>query len=293
MAYGAYNTRTIYLFSVALIVIGIATMLYRNHPVRTRLLAISAFSIGVAIACAPQVLINKKNYGSLSPAVISTVENRSLFANQLLWGITLQRYETSVDKNSPGPAVFYLDKAGELLFKENNIGKHPFGVKEYLVLALRNPIAFIGIYGRHLVNGLDLRDGDVYTIGQTPKRSRRAVFNFMIVFLGITIMVTSSRPGTNRIGAERFFWFFVAILPVLMVLPGAIETRFFLPIHLAIYCAIALGSDASTILSVLRKHGLLTGLIFLLSIAIFFSVSTTTMSSQQYTYPDLYRGIWR
>jgi hypothetical protein len=220
--------------------------------------------------------------------------NRSLFASQLLWGITLQRYETSVDKSSPGAGVFYLDKAGEHLFAANKIGSEPFGLRAYLKLALQNPVDFIGIYGRHIVNGLDLRDGEVYTMGQPWKKNALASFNFLILFSGLLVIVLTI--ATQRANAAQttkgVFWTFLTLLPVMAIIPGAIETRFFLALHLSIYCALAFSSDIGSIKTLLRRHWLLIGLALTVSAMLFFSISTTTMSGPQYDYSDLYRGMW-
>ncbi len=295
LAYGAYNTRTIFLFPAGVLLLSLAFFVYNKHSARVKFLATLVFLLGAAIASIPQAVINLKNQNSMSPMVITTSPyNRSLFASQLLWGITLQRYETSVDKSSPGAGVFYLDKAGEHLFAANKIGSEPFGLRAYLKLALQNPVDFIGIYGRHIVNGLDLRDGEVYTMGQPWKKNALASFNFLILFSGLLVIVLTI--ATQRANAAQttkgVFWTFLTLLPVMAIIPGAIETRFFLALHLSIYCALAFSSDIGSIKTLLRRHWLLIGLALTVSAMLFFSISTTTMSGPQYDYSDLYRGMW-
>lgn len=295
LAYGAYNTRTIFLFPAGVLALSLPFFVYNKHTLKTKLLATLAFLIGTAIGSVPQVLINLKNQNSMSPMVITTSPyNRSLFASQLLWGITLQRYETSVDKTSPGAGVFYLDKAGERLFAANKIGSEPFGLRAYLKLAIQNPIDFIGIYGRHIVNGLDLRDGEVYTMGQPWKKNALAAFNLLILISGllvITLTIALQRVNTEQ-KIKGAFWTFLTLLPVMAIIPGAIETRFFLALHLSIYCALAFSTDFGSIKTLLRRHWLLIGLALVVCTTLFFSISTTTMSGPQYDYSDLYRGMW-
>ncbi|WP_153015266.1 hypothetical protein [Pseudomonas syringae] len=125
LAYGAYNTRTIYLFPAALLALGTVFIIYYKHPALNKISAILVFLSGAAVAAIPQVSINLKHHDILSPLVITST-TQSLFVSQLLWGITLQRYETSVDTASPGPAVFYMDSAGERFFADKNIGSEPF-----------------------------------------------------------------------------------------------------------------------------------------------------------------------
>lgn len=295
LAYGAYNSRSIYLFPAGLLAIGLSLIVYYKNDVRTKIFATLAFFMGAALASIPQVAINFKNENSFSPLVITTsLYNRSLFANQLLWGITLQRYETSIDKTSPGPEVFYIDKAGEQLFSANNIGAETFELRTYFRLLLNNPLDFVGIYGRHIINGLDLRDGEVYTLSSPGNRDALALFNFLILFSGlliITITIATKRPKTEQ-KIKSFFWGLVLLLPVIAVVPGAIETRFFLALHLAAYCALAFSSDPDTIKNLLHKHWVLVSVALVISATLFFSISTTTQSGMQHTYPGLYRGQW-
>ncbi|MGY2258322.1 hypothetical protein [Pseudomonas sp. SDO55104_S430] len=295
LAYGAYNTRTIFLFPAGALALATGLIVYYKHDARTRVYASLAFFLGAAIASIPQIVINHKNQNSYSPMVITTSPyNRSLFASQLLWGITLQRYETSVDKTSPGAGVFYLDKAGERLFADNNIGKERFGLSAYLKLALQHPIDFIAIYGRHVVNGLDLRDGEVYTTGQPWRRNGLALVNFLILFAGflvITLAISQQRAAKQQ-KINATFWTLLTLLPVIAIVPGAIETRFFLALHVSIYCALAFTTDFSSLKDTISKNWLWVGLALLISATLFFSVSTITMSGPQYDYSDLYRGMW-
>lgn len=293
LAYGAYNTRTIYLFPAGLLTLAISLFIYNKDSFGAKTLTTLAFLFGAAVASIPQIAINAKNFDSLSP-LVQTGVHRSLFVNQLLWGITLQRYETSIDKTVPGPAVFYMDKAGEQLFKDNKIGSEPFELSSYIKLVVQNPMAFIGIYGRHIFNGLDLRDGEVYTIGQPGDRDGLALFNFFIIFSGFLIIIVNIAEKHRTLGKtlKTGFWAFLFLLPVIAIIPGAIETRFFLSLQMAIYCSLAFSCDPSALRKLLSKHWLLIGVALIVSATFFVSVSTSTMANQEYNFSDLYRGKW-
>lgn len=293
LAYGAYNTRTIYLFPVTLFIFGFANVVYRDYPARTKLTATGTLLLGIAIASTPQALINYKNHGVLSPGVITIMNGKSLFAQQLLWGIAVQRYETAIDKSVPSPRVFYADKAGEQLILSKGVDTATFTIDDYFRLVWNNPVDFMGIYGRHIVNGLDLRDGDSYTMVRSSEKSALAVFNFVIVFSGLAIilMAAATHPVVNKLVMQRLYWALVALLPVLAIIPGSIETRYFLALHIAIYCAIAFSSDIQAITDILRKHWFMAVMVIGISAAIFFSISMSTMASMQYNYPVLHRDI--
>jgi hypothetical protein len=294
LAYGAYNARTIFLFPMILGAFAATIVTFRNHNMRTKICAIALFLIGAVISSIPQGLINLKSHGAFWPGVITTRENRSLFANQLLWGITVQRYETSIERSSPAATLFYLDKVGERLFRENKIGDQPFNVSTYLTLVLKNPIEFIGIYGRHVVNGLDVRDGNIYTNARSADRNILSALNFLIVLSGLIIIATGAYRSFNSQNNMKIQFIFgsLIMMPVIMVIPGAIESRFFLPLHLAIYSALAFGSDIAVFRQLDSKRLLLIALVFGVSALMFFSVSTATMSNLQFEYSDLYRGKW-
>ncbi|KPY27107.1 hypothetical protein [Pseudomonas syringae] len=301
LAYGAYNTRTIYLFPAALLALGAVFIIYYKHSVSTKIFVLLIFLSGALIAAIPQTAINLKHHEILSPLVITspaalvkTSPTQSLFVSQLLWGITLQRYETSVDTASPGPAVFYMDSAGERFFADKNIGSEPFELSTYFKLLLQNPLDFLGIYGRHIINGLDLRDGEVYTIGQPRDRNTLALFNFLIIFSGLLIISMSIAAQRAKTGerVKAAFWALTCLLPTIAIIPSAVETRFFLALHLAFYCAIAFTSDLGSVKNLLRQHWVLIGAALGVSAILFFSVTTTTMTDPKYVYSDLYRGNW-
>ena len=283
LAYGAYNTRTIFLFPASLVLLAVPLVLYRG-PGRPRFAALSSMVIGIAIAAAPQLLINVKNGAGWSPAVIATAGGKSLFVSQLLWGLSYQRYETTIDRSVPGPEVYYPDRAGQRLRNSVRTDDESFTVADYLGLVARHPLDFAGIYGRHFVNGLDVRDGEAYTTRQSTSRDGLAFFNFLVVFLGASMMLTAAfmHPPADSASRERWFWAIVALLPVVMIVPGAIETRFFLALHLAFYSVIAFSGDAAGIFATFRRHWLVITLVFGMTAGMFFSVTLAAMADVEY-----------
>jgi hypothetical protein len=283
LAYGAYNTRTIFLFPMLALAAAVPLVLYRGHEWRPRSLAILTFLLGALIAATPQSLINVRHHGTWTPAVITVTGGRSLFAQQLLWGVVVQRYETTLDPSAQLPAVVYPDQAGERLLGALHIDGD-FTVADYLRLLAGHPVDFMGIYGRHVVNGLDVRDGDVYSKRRSSVRDGTGFCNFLVVFLGLSIilMAAFTRPIAGEKAVIAWFWVFVMLLPVLAIIPGAIETRFFLSLHLALYSAIAFSMDIHGMAASFRHHWLLVVMAFGIAACIFFAVSLTTLSTYEY-----------
>jgi hypothetical protein len=79
------------------------------------------------------------------------------------------------------------------------------------------------------------------------------------------------------------------LLPVLAIIPGAIETRFFAPAHLLAYCVIAFHFDAVCLGHALRKDTATLAIATALAASIFFGVTFATMASQEFVWPHLYQ----
>ena len=294
-AAGAYNTRTIYLFPLICVFCAIPFYFFSAKPAKHRLLALAAFSLGGILVCAPQSLINHSTHGTWSPAVVSQKTEKSLFALQLMWGITIQRYETTIDPTSASASRYFMDRAGEQLFTSESLEKSDVTIRNYISLVARHPMDFLGIYARHLVNGLDLRDGEVYVKHAKWVNNKKAVVNFIAIALGLLIVLIRyidchpplCAPSKISLGdhapADSAWplWLFILLLPVCAILPGAIETRFFLPLHILLYCTIAFNTSATELTDFLKRHWLpmLCGVGLLC--VLFFAISTNTMSSMQ------------
>jgi len=291
----AYNTRTIYLFGL----LGMLALLsLRQGFVRQlrfpRLLALAAFSAGALVLSLPQLVLNKRTQGVSSLAVIAQVGDYGLFASQMAWGITLQRYETTAPGTALVPGVYYLDPAGEEIFNSQISLRNPFLLRDYLGIVLRHPLDFLALYTRHAINGLDLRDGIVYARKLSPLRDRTAVFNFCVLALACWVLFAVHRRYPRRAGYRPAApgWHYalvILLLPVLAIVPGAIETRFFAPVHLLAYCVIAFHFDAKSLGTCLRKDALTLAVTTSLVGSIFFGVTQSTMASQEYAWPPLYQ----
>jgi len=294
----AYNTRTIYLF--AAIPLGLlAVVRVRGDQAKAplaRWLGLAAFVAGVLFISLPQLAINKHVRGVNSLAVQSDINSKGLFASQLAWGMTVQRYETTLYAEALTPQALYFDPAGAKLFRDTMDGGDLFSLSYYLNVVALHPLDFLALYTRHVVNGLDVRDGLVYTHKPSSRRNRTALFNFLVLALAAWVTV-SLRARALRIGGGGFrpapgSWpisLALLMLPVAAIVPGAIETRFFLPVHILAYCAIAFLFDAQ----LLRRSFAVHGRILLLSLALttgaYFAMTLSTMANHRYDWPEIYR----
>jgi len=291
----AYNTRTIYLFALAAL---LTLLAIRGPRVRTafpRWLGIAAAVAGIVAVSLPQLVINKRTTGVASLGVQSRVDNHNLFSSQLVWGMTLQRYETTISPDAPAPTVFYLDPAGEKLFNDVAAQGDLFSLPYYLKVVALHPLHFLALFSRHAINGLDVRDGIVYTRKPSPLRTRTALFNFAVLALAgwvawsIRARSGSPPPGFRPAPGSWPLSLALLLLPVAAIVPGAIETRFFLPLHLLAYCTIAFHFHAAGLRQSVQQHGAAIAITLVAAAGLFFTVTRSTMAELQYGWPDLYR----
>jgi hypothetical protein len=303
----AYNTRTIYLFPMC-IVLGAVIFWPRKRPTTVRWYARAiAFAMGILVLCLPQGLLNKKVRGHFTLAVPSVQQNgQSLFATQLAWGMELQRYETSIEGRLIAPRVLYLDPAGERLVQKvrplhvsgsiaerfSSARNYEMGltVPEYLSWLLEHPLDFIGLYGRHAINGLDVRDGLVYTTRSSPSRDGKGLLCFGVLWLSCWILFVGRSPARRQIAAPPYWrqaadewqiWLGLLILPVVAIIPGAVETRFFLALHLLAYGVIAFRGDVKLLIHHLREHYVATLAVAAIAASVYFAVTLSTMANMR------------
>ena len=282
LAYGAYNTRTIYLFTFIALLPAIALLAFKYQPVRQKLLMVVLFIAGAAIAAIPQSLINQKHLDSPTPLVIASVNDASLFASQLKWGITIQRYETGYDTETGAIfPIFYFDPIGVRLTDELKFKGTVPTLPWYFKLMLSEPVSFLKIYTKHFVNGLDVRDYDTYTKIRSKENDVRSATSIATALFGLIclllLVIRKSEHSSQWI--SRTGWLALIVLPVFAILPGAIETRFFLPLHVMAYCAIAFGLSKECFKATPVKILIPLGVLFLIAAPVAFMIAKAAIAN--------------
>ena len=297
LAYGAYNTRTIYLFMIILLPVLMPVLILKGRTIAARTIITFSFVVGAAIAATPQSLINQKYLDSPSPLVVANINNVSLFAYQLKWGITVQRYETGYDAEAGVIfPVYYTDPVGERIFKDHDVGSANPTVSWYFRLLFSEPLSFLRIYTKHFINGFDVRDGDPYTRVRSKENNITSFASISVAILGLFVLLMlifrESVAVTNnsrfKVVLPRLVWTVVLLIPVVAIVPGAIETRFFLPLHLIAYCSIAFGLSINSLkLMPCRKLALLATIYFSIVVLCYISAKES-ISNPVYEVPKEY-----
>ncbi|MGK9145091.1 hypothetical protein KXR77_16505 [Xanthomonas euvesicatoria] len=239
ICYLTYNIRTIYLFSFIALAIVSATFFAKD--IQHRAFALATFLAGSLIGALPQIAINHTHHATMSPLVVTDVRGASLFARQLTWGMVVDRYETYID---PGTAkatpTFYANQRGAALLEKNGGFVKNQSFIRMLAIMAKHPITFFQIYLRHTASALDARDGEVYTKQPSAEKNPRSILFLIIVTFGITQLGKAIffAPSQQTVSA-RALYTLTLLAPCIAIIPGAIETRFFLPLYCLAYCALA------------------------------------------------------
>lgn len=228
----AYYIRPIYLISIiAWIILSIIVIMINRKP---KMLILVAFMlIGLALIASPQIYINTNNYDTVSPLILTekSYDGDSLYLEQLGWGIYISKYETNMDlSHYPSASLKYIDQTGLNIYNNNQIDSYI----DYILLFLSHPLDMCCIYLLHLFNGLDITYPSIYIYDlYDPLRTFTQLFNYTLLFIGIVGCV-------NLIKRTRYHDSLVVIggmllLPILLVIPTAVETRFFAILSIIFY----------------------------------------------------------
>ena len=197
---------------------------------------------GLAMVLAPQVAINAHNAGVYSPWVLARVLSNptNLYMQQLEWGLQFQKYETNVGSDLLGAQMFFLDPNGAAVFASAHLLRFD-NLAQYLALAKQQPLAVLGVWARHLFNGLDLQYPSPYIKKVYVVSWPLAWLNYTVLLGGTVVLLTKAWRSALRLRP----WLVLAtlLMPCLGALPVAMECRFLLPLHLLLSAAVAFGAQ--------------------------------------------------
>lgn len=208
-----------------------------------------AFVGGLALVSGPQLLINRRHFGTATPLVLTHLPSeRSLYFQQLQMGLCNQKYETSVAPDHPAPQMFFADPAGQALWRHSG-PETLTTAAEYLALVRAAPAVVAGVWGRHLFNALDVQYPTPYVQRVYVPTWGLAWANYTALGAGLLVLLA----GLRRAAAARcwppvpaLLALAALLLPCAAVLPVLVECRFLLPLHLLLCAALAFGAHPRT-----------------------------------------------
>lgn len=190
--------------------------------------------LGMLVISTPQICINQKHFNTYSP-MIQTQEyygGQSLYLNQLKWGISVQKYETNMDvsaENVPTGMIFADSVGTALLEKDGEIDSY----FSYILFFVRHFADMTCNYLKHIFNGLDIVYPSAYIYKVYYNRFIIQLINYTLILMGlegVTLFIKKKHWNWLKVGVAIAYG-----LPILLVIPTAVETRFFLGVHLVLY----------------------------------------------------------
>lgn len=171
----------------------------------------------------------------LGPADGPSPQARVL-AMQLTMGLRVQRIEWNAgDSRFPG-GIEVPDASGQRVLDELSSRAPPppgkafwLGPASYMAAAAEFPLTFLGVWFRHLFNGLDIWYDAVYVQDLYRGRVARSLLNYALFF--VAGIVAWKRRRAWR-GSDRRAPVVLAciLLPGLSAIPFVVEVRFFIPL---------------------------------------------------------------
>ncbi|TGE15651.1 hypothetical protein [Hymenobacter elongatus] len=207
---------------------------------------VALFALAFLLVGIPQYLINVNNYQEKTFLVLAKGANErklnetdNLYLFKLNEGLVNQRYETNVGANYPQPQAVFIDLAGRAMVAQ--INWHQFeSYPEYFFYVLRHPFDILGVYMRHLFNGLDVLYAGPYVHNLYGSTMLNSFVVYTVLFLALVVIVV-------RIHLVRFsHWLVIGALVItcLASMPLMVECRFFIPLHLLLYAVACYGWPA-------------------------------------------------
>ncbi len=192
-------------------------------------LCFAALFAGFATVAVPQSISQHDRFGDYSPVPGSSA---GLTGFQYAVGLRLQAYGTHV---SGLPQMEYLDPHTKEIvagLENGSVG----GTGGYLGIVADHPLTMAGVFGRHVVNGLDQRYTTPYVEVLEADRGGVAsawhlalrIAGFLLVFLAL---LRALWPAARRsLGLARWRYPLALLAVSSSAIPSAVETRFLLPV---------------------------------------------------------------
>lgn len=271
--YFAYNIRTIYLFAGIYVLAALVIRIWRQGTRICKKIGNTLLTAGgFGLAGIPQLLLNRHFGDGLS----IWVPTSGLMKTQLFWGLQYQRYDTFAGTlaEHPAPQMYFIDSVGQaLLAREGITGFETWF--DFFRLLFKYPIEIGGIYIRHFVNMLLPCWPDQYVYNLDSIKVVFALFSLVATFLFALVLCEKASAGSLI-----YKKFVPLLIPVLFILPGAVEVRFFIAVYLLIIYTLGFNTDWKKLFGYIRQHLIKVITIFILYSGVICSIWSSCLASE-------------
>lgn len=277
LVYSAYNVRTIYMFAAFYLV---GYLIYKLHQFRIKIIQcfiiVFGSAVGFVAAAVPQAYMNYHEHGEWTSKVITD----GLMTHQLLWGMQYQSYATYVGTDAlTSPGMYFMDNVGmQILQNEGIANTISFG--QYIRICLKYPFEMLGIYGRHFINSILLYGPEVYVEKLDTSKVLVSLISFTIVYCFIIAFLLGCIKNWKTV------WSFApALITVICITPGAIESRFFAAAYLYIIGTLCYNCDWVKMLRLFKMNKVKIFLCYMSLYVCCLAVWTSMLASLETGYP--------
>ncbi len=269
--YWAYNTRTIYLFAVIFLAIELMFFAWKKHG-RLKIQVWALPLLGACLSSIPQIIINFREYGIVSPVV----ETNGLFSLQLLWGMKLQRYDTTISDVLGTARVCFVDRAGiAILQKEGITDSITYG--QYFMILMKYPLEMVGLYFRHFLNMILPIYGENFITDLSKSKIVQCILCTCCAYTGCI--------SWKRVDRGTFINFLPLLIPIVFIIPGSVEQRYGAGLYFIILSIICFEIDWKAIWITIKTNPIRHVISFCLLSGILVAIWTSTLATIEINYP--------
>ena len=268
-AYAAYNTRPVYIVFLAILFIAVLIELIRRRNLRSLLVDAACMIAACALIAAPQMIINRNVLGMLTPMVVNT-DGESLYLVQLNWGLTYGKFETFVGSQ--------LKDVYQIQIKNPFAGPEEwYSLVPYVKYMVMHPLQYLRMLGIHFFNMMDMQYPEVY-IKAIRNTAAYRVCSYSIAFVILCLLRAEIRSHRGHIRSclKKARYLIILFISSLAIVPGAVETRFGLPVALLLWACAVFGFHPDQ-LQLGRKQIFAAASCYVLFMAFCFYVSSLTV----------------
>ncbi len=194
-----------------------------------------------------------------------------------------ERYETYVgDKvgNQDTGGVRFYDYTGSKIVSLENLPNN-ISLFQFIKLFLKYPLDFIGMYVRSTINYMTPIYSEIYVNDIWKDKSFNILLNAIIWIIAFGTLIFQPKEKVRE-------WFknfkfsvpiFCFIFPCLMIIPGAPETRFFLPAYFLLYGFVCYKINYKELFSLLKKYKYSLTIMFFAILFTWISVIGSTLGN--------------
>jgi len=277
--YCAYNVRTIYLFSAIVVLILYVLICIKNKIKYYQIVTgFSSSVLGLLSATIPQVIVNRANLGGKFNIFVQT---EGLMLQQMSWGIKYQRYDTYICAESDEihymPQMYFNDPSGIEILREMGIEEFETW-RDFFRVFYHHPVDVAIIYIKHFINYIFPCWPEVYV---TNLNSQKWILGLVSLTIWFLFMLAVGKKCFLEY--KTMIYYIPIIIAGILIVPGAVEYRFSIPLFLFVISQLCFNVDYSKLKREVMACKINVIILYIIFVALCFSVWSNMLSNEWMT----------